>query len=141
MVMIERDLAAASDLFALIKYTQNSIDIAKTDAPNLLITYATPPFKGEDGKTYEQVSTHGALGVEQDELRIVVVDAIQKHLESKIEAYRATLAKLGVKLEEPMVPASKAIKADKPKKKHKRLAAPKKQLRLVAPTVGEKPAT
>lgn len=133
-MMIERDLAAASDLFALIKYTQNSIEIAKTDAPNLLISYATPPFTdAETGKTFTKVHVHGALGVERDELRLVVAEAILIYLEGKITAYRATLAKLGVKLDAPVPPADKAIKADKPPKKPKRIAAAKKQLRLVSP--------
>lgn len=132
--MIERDLQAASDLLGLIKYTESSITIAKADAVSLRICYDTPPFQDEGGKTFTKVNAASALGVDPEEMRVVVHEAIIKHLESKIAFYRANLAKLGVKLDEPPPTIEEAKTAVKRgKATAKKLAAPKKQLRLKGP--------
>lgn len=127
-MMIERDLQAASDLFDKIKYAQSSITIAKADAVSLRVHYKTEPFKHEeDGKLYQHISAAGALGIDAEEMRVLVCDAIVKHLESKIAEYRAQLGKMGVKLDEPP-----KLEPEK-KGKQKKLAAPKKPLQLEAP--------
>lgn len=130
--MIERDLQAASDLNDLIKYTQSSITIVNADASNLRIFFHGEPFE-KNGKTYEHISAAGALGVDPEELRTVVHSAIVSHLEDKIKHYRATLAKLGVKLDEPAPPV--AVKPNRGHSKHKKLPAPKKPLQLKGPAL------
>ena len=129
--MNERDLEAADTLYRQIGYYQNSIAIAKQAAPDLLLLYEASPYADDDGVVRDKIDVHGVLGVERDELRLAVTETIQKYLTEKVQKCRASLQKLGVKLEQE-TPAP-VLKARKKPKARKKLAAPKKTLQLVAP--------
>lgn len=127
-ILIEGNLERATEIFAEVATVRKLIAEAETLQPTLRLFYQVDPFVATDGdgvtRTHDQVEAFAMLMLPSDDVRMRVNALLIQMLGEKVNSYRLSLKKLGVKLEDDIQPA----KPSKPKKGARilRLTGPKK---------------
>lgn len=103
--MKEHNLPEISKLYVEMATIQAKIKEAREMSPELSITYKVEPFEAEtrEGVKWmcDRVDAHALLDLTLDEIRVPVMNTIERCLYDKVDAIKLKLKKLGVRLEEP----------------------------------------